>query len=383
MECLLCGDAQDYKRSLCAECLSANVTERKKKLEQREEACQPLREQIKSYTDKNRNVAKQNFANDLRSERVNTLKERTLFTKQCIEKDREEVQKLQAQLQARRVALEDARAQLAARFPQVASSPIPKQTEELAGVCEHRASELAHQRRTLISELLSFFPVNPSSGSENDSRIIELILPNNGVYTNYPAELLPAALGYVAHVVHLVTAYLGVMLPYPIEFAGARSAVRNSDDPPRRYPLYGTRFGDMDVGVRLLNNNIVYLCYTQGLCIPRSMYNQTLPNLMLLLRSPTLGWPGPHEEWMSPRPIRQLPPLRVLTPSNSGSSIELDSIYNSSNSNNNNNVSQQQQDKDKDGDEDDFIVLDNTIIPTPSQSEDLAHFERALFIDTS
>jgi hypothetical protein len=37
---------------------------------------------------------------------------------------------------------------------------------------------------------------------------------------------------------------------------------------------------------------------------------------------------------------------------------------------------------DEEDDESDFIVVGNPTIPTPEQTEELEHFERAMFIDT-
>lgn len=70
---------------------------------------------------------------------------------------------------------------------------------------------LAQKRRTLISELLSFFPINPSpTASETETVILNVTMPNNGEYSYYRPDALSAALGYVAHITYLVAAYLGV-----------------------------------------------------------------------------------------------------------------------------------------------------------------------------
>lgn len=62
-----------------------------------------------------------------------------------------------------------------------------------------------------MAELLSFFPINPSpTASETETIIMNVTMPNNGQYESYRPDALSAALGYVAHVVHLLSGYLGV-----------------------------------------------------------------------------------------------------------------------------------------------------------------------------
>jgi hypothetical protein len=71
--------------------------------------------------------------------------------------------------------------------------------------------KLAQVRRALVSELLSFFPINPSpTASETETIILNVTMPNSGEYSYYRPDALSAALGYVAHVVYLVACYLGV-----------------------------------------------------------------------------------------------------------------------------------------------------------------------------
>jgi len=385
MACLLCGDGIDYKRVTCTDCLAKRVAERKRKLQKIRDACQPLRDIIRSHIEENKAVLKQNMVAGLREAKINAIKEVIARARQHLVEDQQKAERLRNKIQTRSSALEEAREKLRKRKTYLASLPSPDITE-LKRTYEQRALELATLRRSFIAELLAFFPVNPSPTSEKESLIINILLPNDGIYTSYPAETLSAALGYVAHIVYLVSSYLGVTLPYPIDFAGARSAVYTTDETPRRYPLYGTRVSDMEIGTRLINYNIVYLCFTQGVHIKRAMYNCTLPNLMALLRIETLGWPGPRER-TSPRAQRQLPPLRIQRFQQVDATTTTDS-------GNINSTEEEQQLQlvvvksnkirgSTGSEDDDFIVLEKTVVPTPLQAEDLAHFERAMFIDTS
>ena len=71
--------------------------------------------------------------------------------------------------------------------------------------------QLARTRRALVSELLSFFPINPSpTATETETVIMNVTMPNNGVYNYYRPDALSTALGYVAHVVFIIACYLGV-----------------------------------------------------------------------------------------------------------------------------------------------------------------------------
>jgi hypothetical protein len=372
MECAICGDGIDYKRTKCAECWTAKINAGRERVKILEEECKLVCATIQSYVERLRPALHESTEIGLREARIKLLQDRIAAAKQTLETDKQKVAKMRAHIGMRRDALHEANIQLAIKTEQLShySKSTTGTVENLQRLCEIKASELAHRRRALITELLTLFPINPSPNSDEHSLIINIILPNNGIYSSFPPETLSAALGNVAHVVYLLSSYLGVVLPCPIDFAGSRSSIRTNEEPSRRFPLYGTRVGDMEVGTRLLNYDIVQLCYSQGVSISRSAYAHTLPNLLALLRSPTLGWPGPHE-LTSARLRRPLPLLRVNSQDGSVNNININGeeggvVYN------NNDV-----------DDDDFIVLENTVIPTPSQSEDLAQFERALFIDNS
>jgi len=184
-------------------------------------------------------------------------------------------------------------------------------------------------------------------------------MPNNGVYNYYRPDALSTALGYVAHVAYIIASYLGITLPWRIEFAGARSTIWDPFN-GKRHPLFGARYDDIEPGLLLLNRNIVYMCGSQGVHVPLSQHNCTLPNLLALLRSPTLGMSGPLEA-MNPSPLVRVsrPPLRVVEPP---SPVRKKIVQ-------------------EEDDESDFIVVENPTVPTPEQTEEIEHFERAMFID--
>jgi len=119
---------------------------------------------------------------------------------------------------------------------------------------------------TLLSHIFPIEPVSPSPSSKTPLppllfSIVGLALPNSSYPPFYTDDSLSSALGYAAHVTHLVAAYLGVPLCYPLRCRASRSVVVDEISMmkgPRAFPLYGRgvdryRF---DYGVFLLNKNI-------------------------------------------------------------------------------------------------------------------------------
>ena len=96
-----------------------------------------------------------------------------------------------------------------------------------------------------------------------------------------------AAFGYVSHVVVLLSSYLSVPLPYPVQPRLSASLIRDEisimADDQRTFPLYPQKNFEyrFDYGVFLLNKNIEFLMSRQGLKVLDLRH--TLPNLKHLL----------------------------------------------------------------------------------------------------
>jgi len=114
-----------------------------------------------------------------------------------------------------------------------------------------------------------------------------IILPNSD-FTGCDEEVVSTALGYVCHMLDLVSRWLEVPMPYPLIPFGSRSLIRDeisekySQAP--RFPLYYTRGVDrtrFEYGVFLLNKDLEQLLNSQGLSI--ITLRHTLPNLLRLL----------------------------------------------------------------------------------------------------
>ncbi|TPX68875.1 hypothetical protein SpCBS45565_g02803 [Spizellomyces sp. 'palustris'] len=143
--------------------------------------------------------------------------------------------------------------------------------------------------RSSTSSLLSPSPDVP------EYRIINVGFPIFGYSLSSPHERFNAGLGYVIHMTILLSHYLHVTLPFQIVNKGARSFAQatyvDSSSEFSQLPLYlsDNSVEAFTVGLSMLNYNIAYLCYTQGVDIPIYQVHNTLENLALCCQGPDLG----------------------------------------------------------------------------------------------
>ena len=82
--------------------------------------------------------------------------------------------------------------------------------------------------------------------------------------------------------------FLGIVLPFKLTFFGSRSTVHSAG-----LPLYLEENGSNETEFRealyLLNFDISYLCFTQGIKIEPSQFEQTFFNFYRCLKAPELG----------------------------------------------------------------------------------------------
>lgn len=158
---------------------------------------------------------------------------------------------------------------------------------------EHKKvkDDLRRQRRRICEELMQIFPIE-TTGKSLVFKICGIELPNTN-FVDVEPDPIAAALGHVALVVFMLSAYLYTPLPYPIEWFGSRSVIRDEisqlADSNRVFPLFGKggvafRF---EYAVFLLNKDIECLAERQGLKVPD--IRQTLPNLKYLLYVASAG----------------------------------------------------------------------------------------------
>ncbi|SLM36419.1 UV radiation resistance protein/autophagy-related protein 14 [Lasallia pustulata] len=158
------------------------------------------------------------------------------------------------------------------------------------------AAELQGQIRRICEDLMRIYPIEPIEGKTLSFTIRSLPLSNsNFSSTSSPnEETTAAALGMVAHLVHLLSFYLSTPLPYPMAPFSSSSHIKDPititvPETQRTFPLYqkGQAPYRFEFGVFLLNTNIELLMSRQGLRMVDQRH--TLPNLKYLLYVLTSG----------------------------------------------------------------------------------------------
>lgn len=159
------------------------------------------------------------------------------------------------------------------------------------------AEEITGQRRRIVEDLQSIFPIEPVPNKSLQFSIMGIPLPNSENYDDTDPDAIAAGLGYVAHIVHNLALYLSKPLPYPLHPMGSTSTI---DDPisniasqsvntaasgmsGRTYPLFlrGAVRYRFEYAAFLLNKDIELLSTHMGLRVLD--VRQTLPNLKYLL----------------------------------------------------------------------------------------------------
>ncbi|KAK6516779.1 hypothetical protein TWF506_006668 [Arthrobotrys conoides] len=144
---------------------------------------------------------------------------------------------------------------------------------------------MATRRKVILDYLTKIYPIEHIPEQPLNFTICNLHLPNEPP-EGHNEDVIAAALGYVAHLVYLLSFYLSVYLRYPILPKGSSSMVQ---DPisviqgSRYFPLWakGVPYFRFEYAIFLLNKNIEQLMESQK-CIVLDI-RQTLPNLKYLL----------------------------------------------------------------------------------------------------
>ncbi|KAK6363266.1 hypothetical protein TWF730_000709 [Orbilia blumenaviensis] len=141
------------------------------------------------------------------------------------------------------------------------------------------------RRKVILDYLTKIYPIEHIPEQPLNFTICNLHLPNEPP-EGHNEDVIAAALGYVAHLVYLLSFYLGVYLRYPVIPKGSSSLVQ---DPisviqgSRYFPLWakGVPYFRFEYAIFLLNKNIEQLMESQN-CIVLDI-RHTLPNLKYLL----------------------------------------------------------------------------------------------------
>ena len=146
------------------------------------------------------------------------------------------------------------------------------------------------QIRRISTSLLQVFPIEPVRSRALQFTIRNIHLPNSA-FSDTNRDEIAAALGFIAQLVHQLSLYLSVPLPYPIEPHEANSYISDrisAGIAQRQFPLQpsGAAY-KFEYGVFLLNKDIEFLMSRCGL---RMMdIRHTLPNLKYLMFVLTAG----------------------------------------------------------------------------------------------
>ncbi|KAJ3051111.1 hypothetical protein HK097_007911, partial [Rhizophlyctis rosea] len=179
------------------------------------------------------------------------------------------------------------------------SSTVKEARNSAAGLMTASVVGLAAAQATPRSSMDSF--TTQQSGSMvsdehlHEYRIVNVGWPKDGNFLQYPREKLNAGIGYVVHMLLLLSNYLEVPLPFKLINRGSKSYARAQNMEALesgQMPLYltDTNADAFTVGLSMLNFDIAYVCYTQGLDIPLAQVPHTLENLAGACQAAHLGW---------------------------------------------------------------------------------------------
>ncbi|KAI7242521.1 hypothetical protein KC340_g2719 [Hortaea werneckii] len=172
---------------------------------------------------------------------------------------------------------------------------------------EVRQTAIANQRRRICEDLHTIYPIKPIPGKSLAFTIRGLHLPNSEDLDATPPDKLAAALGHVAHAVHLLSIYLVQPLPYPLNPNSSTSTIEDpisllktsassnqnstkDDFALRIYPLHTKsvpRFR-FEYAVFLLNKDLQILL-ENAFAVRVVDLRHTLPNLLYLFYVATAG----------------------------------------------------------------------------------------------
>jgi UV radiation resistance-associated gene protein len=158
--------------------------------------------------------------------------------------------------------------------------------EQTAKVSEDAQGQI----RRIGEELMMIFPIEAIRNKALHFSIRRLYLPNSS-FDDTNRDEIAAALSFTAQLVHQLSLYMSVPLPYPIDASASNPTI---EDPismaiaQRKYPLQPTSVTyKFEYGVFLLNKDIEFLMCKAGLRVLDIRH--TLPNLKYLLYVLTAG----------------------------------------------------------------------------------------------
>jgi len=144
---------------------------------------------------------------------------------------------------------------------------------------------ISAQQKRIVATLMEIYPIAPHpSGEVLSFTIRSLHLPSTN-HGYHDEATVSAALGHVAHLIYLLSFYLGTPLRYPVKPVGSRSFVRDDISViqgARTFPLWirGAVYYRFEYAVFLINKDVQQLMSHVGLyCVD---IRHTLANLKSL-----------------------------------------------------------------------------------------------------
>eukprot|EP00043_Microstomoeca_roanoka_P008474 m.81628 g.81628 ORF g.81628 m.81628 type:complete len:462 (-) comp14255_c1_seq6:166-1551(-) len=225
--------------------------------------------------------------------RLERAQSRLAFLKEKLKRYQQDNARIQEDIEAQQASIASKRKLVLQRFSDLDQHILDlNQRKEAFAEREQQLKQVSLARdmrqAVLVLELYSVYHVKPIT--ENLCSIMGIELPN-GTYSDRDDEALSTALGYVAHLVLMISKYLQLPLRYPLRLLGSRSCIIDDisydrQERQRRFPLH-SRVKDRSMfehGVFLLNKDVQQLLEHHGLGVRDPL--ATLPNvrrLMLLL----------------------------------------------------------------------------------------------------
>lgn len=179
-------------------------------------------------------------------------------------------------------------------------------TSKVRASLEQDKKDVQNQRRRVCEDLQKVYPIQPIKNKALAFTIRDLPLPNSEDIDASSPEVTAAALGHIAHVLQLLSFYLGNPLVYPVTPRASTSTIYDpisllktnaresqrygADKTLRTYPLFsrGVPRFRFEYALFLLNKDIQLLLET-GYGVRVLDIRHTLPNLKYLVYVATAG----------------------------------------------------------------------------------------------
>ncbi|PRP82166.1 hypothetical protein PROFUN_10437 [Planoprotostelium fungivorum] len=292
--CVTCKQNFIERRSLCSSCVKDSVGEqlsiiqaKLEKLHRMREKNDTLRSQVQAKIEKEKSAVTRREEINSSKARTNRCQERFLSLQMQTEDIKATTELIQTNNRNRSHALDVA-------------ERLVKDRNKVRVPCEQKIRQLMHNRKYLVAELVSFFPLK--NYTEEQCYVLNVRLKDN--YTQWkdlPPEIVATGISHILQILASLSGYVNVPLPYKTEFLGSRSYIWREGS-QRKYLLYHSE-PEFHIALEMLNWNVVHLCGSQGVHISSNDHDSTVPNLIRAIQSPNLGSDQPPDQ-ASPPPAR-------------------------------------------------------------------------------